>query len=314
MRDEYLDPALVVDESIKQKLLDAGMDQRLADHFAHLFIRDPLIVFDDDLEKVNLNESKHFDQIQTTNWQALRFKPPPFFPKDMGWRVEVRSMEVQITDFENAAFSIFVVLLVRTILHFNLNLYVPIGKVDENFETAHARDAVVSRKFFFRVRLTPGIVYSGLPNGSACTNGGTSQDPHRGKHDKLVADEYRPMSINEIINGGSSSLRDEPPGLIPLIHRYLDTCDYDSTTRSKLDQYLNFIKGRANGNIPTTAQWLRSFVQEHPEYNCDSVVGEGVVYDLVKLVNELSETNFDHGLRDKLLRKQHCAFGALQKL
>ena len=310
LRDEYLDPALIVDESIKQELLDAGMDQRLAAHFAHLFIRDPLLVFDEDMEKVNLNESRQFDQIQSTNWQTLRFKPPPFFPKDVGWRVEVRSMEVQITDFENAAFSIFVVLLVKTILHFNLNLYMPIAKIDENMETAHARDAVVSRRFYFRVRLTPGVVYSELPNGAACTNGRISQDPPSGEKDKLVTEEYRPMSINEIINGGSSSSRDEPPGLISLIQRYLDTCDYDSTTRSKLDEYLNFIKERANGNIMTTATWLRSFVQEHPEYDSDSSVGMGVVYDLVKLVKELSETSFHHGLKEKLLGKQNCSFGA----
>ena len=38
-------------------------------------------------------------------------------------------MEVQKTDFENAAFSVFVVLLTRAILSFNLNFYVPISKV-----------------------------------------------------------------------------------------------------------------------------------------------------------------------------------------
>ena len=38
-------------------------------------------------------------------------------------------MEVQLTDFENAAFAVFIVLLSRAILHFNLNLYVPISKV-----------------------------------------------------------------------------------------------------------------------------------------------------------------------------------------
>lgn len=309
LQDEYLNPALIVDESIKQRLLDAGMDEVLATHFAHLFIRDPLLVFDEDLEKVNLNESRQFEQIQTTNWQALRFKPPPFPPKDVGWRVEVRSIEVQVTDFENAAFNIFVVLLVRTILHLDLNLYIPIGKVDENFELAHCRDAVVSRKFFFRVRLTPETVYSEIPNGGTCTNGGASHDPHSRENDRLVADEYRPMSINEIINGGSSSSGEESPGLIPLVHRYLDTCDYDSTTRSKLDEYLHFIKERANGNIPTTAKWLRSFVQEHPEYESNSVVGERVVYDLVKLVQELSETSFDRGLRDKLVGKRACSFG-----
>lgn len=66
--------------------------------------------------------------LQSTNWQTLRFKPPP--PSaPIGWRVEFRSMEVQITDFENAAFSIFIVLLSRAILSFGLNFYIPISKV-----------------------------------------------------------------------------------------------------------------------------------------------------------------------------------------
>ena len=43
----------------------------------------------------------------------------------MGWRVELRTMEVQATDFENAAFTVFVVLLSRVILFFDLNLYLP---------------------------------------------------------------------------------------------------------------------------------------------------------------------------------------------
>jgi hypothetical protein len=38
-------------------------------------------------------------------------------------------MEVQMTDFENAAFAVFVVLLSRAILYFNLNFYIPISKV-----------------------------------------------------------------------------------------------------------------------------------------------------------------------------------------
>ncbi len=36
---------------------------------------------------------------------------------------------MQVTDFENAAFSIFIVLLSRAILSFGLNFYIPISKV-----------------------------------------------------------------------------------------------------------------------------------------------------------------------------------------
>jgi len=72
--------------------------------------------------------SKFRQNIQSTNWQTLRFKPPP--PNsEIGWRVEFRSMEVQMTDFENAAFAAFIVLLSRAILAFNLNFYIPISKV-----------------------------------------------------------------------------------------------------------------------------------------------------------------------------------------
>ena len=66
--------------------------------------------------------------IQSTNWQTVRFKPPPV-NSPIGWRVEFRSMEVQPTDFENAAFAVFIVLLSRAILHYSLNLYLPISKV-----------------------------------------------------------------------------------------------------------------------------------------------------------------------------------------
>lgn len=67
--------------------------------------------------------------LQSTNWQNVRWKPPPPTGPVEGWRVELRTMEVQITDFENAAFTVFSALLSRAILFFDLNLYIPISKV-----------------------------------------------------------------------------------------------------------------------------------------------------------------------------------------
>jgi glutamate--cysteine ligase catalytic subunit len=40
-------------------------------------------------------------------------------------------MEVQLTDFENAAFTVFVVLVTRVVLAFDLALYIPLSKVNE---------------------------------------------------------------------------------------------------------------------------------------------------------------------------------------
>ena len=127
---------------------------------------------------------RRVQNIQSTNWQTMRFKPPP--PNSpIGWRVEFRSMEVQLTDFENAAFTVFIGLLTRAILSFNLNLYLPISKVrlrgaharvrtglcahtvwqraeaamrvqvDENLKTAHKRDAARTELFYFRDNIFP---------------------------------------------------------------------------------------------------------------------------------------------------------------
>lgn len=76
----------------------------------------------------------------------------------MGWRVEFRSMELQITDFENAAFTVFVVLISRVLLTLELNLYVPLSKLEENMKTAHKMDAVTAQKFWFRKNLLPNAV------------------------------------------------------------------------------------------------------------------------------------------------------------
>ena len=40
-----------------------------------------------------------------------------------------------MTDFENSAFVVFVVLLTRAILSYNLNMYLPISKVSVRFRT-----------------------------------------------------------------------------------------------------------------------------------------------------------------------------------
>ncbi len=125
----------------------------LSKHIAHLFIRDPLVIFSELIEQDDSVSMDHFEvsrqyvshccastyvfiifslkNIQSTNWQTVRFKPPPA-DSPIGWRVEFRSMEVQITDFENAAFAVFIVLLSRAIMEYQLNLYMPISKVRNN--------------------------------------------------------------------------------------------------------------------------------------------------------------------------------------
>ena len=111
----FNDIELVIDPEAEKFLNDAGMDPILSRHFAHLWIRDPMTLWKDGVELDDEKQSDHFENLQSTNWQTLRFKPPP--PNSpIGWRVEFRPMEIQFTEFENAAYSIFIVLVTRVLL------------------------------------------------------------------------------------------------------------------------------------------------------------------------------------------------------
>ncbi|OCT47948.1 Glutamate--cysteine ligase [Cladophialophora carrionii] len=303
LRQEYMDPDLIVNEELKQKLLDGGMDDLLATHFAHLFIRDPIVIFSEDLKELDPEGSNHFENIQSTNWQHMRFKPPP--PgADIGWRVEFRSMEIQITDFENAAFAVFIVLVTRAILSFDLNFYIPIPRTTENMETAHVRDAVMKEKFWFRKdpfpkKRTPkhspvqspvlnGVSEPSSSTGPPSTLQNGAQELNGSVDSPLgpVEEEYSRLSIDEIINGAQDGF----PGLIPLVESYLDSVNIDIDTRCRLAVYLDLIRKRANGTLWTGSKWIRNFVLTHPEYKGDSAVSDKIVYDLFEEVREIERT------------------------
>ncbi|KAI9843493.1 MAG: Zn finger-containing GTPase- Activating Protein for ARF [Thelocarpon superellum] len=286
LRKEYLDPDLIVDEELKRRLMDGGMDDLLATHFAHLFIRDPIVIFSEDLKTLDLDKTDHFENLQSTNWQHMRFKPPPH-DKDTGWRVEFRPMEIQMTDFENAAFSVLMVLVTRAILSFDLNFYLPIARTTENMETAHARNAVLGQKFYFRKHPFPPRHprhHSNDPSGTSSPHQSISRPP---TPIGPVEDEYELMSIDEIINGQQKERGF--PGLIPLVQSYLNSVNVDVETLCELERYLDLIRKRASGALWTGATWIRHFVSQHPEYKHDSVVTEGMCYDLVKAVEHITK-------------------------
>ena len=88
----YNDIPVLYDPEVYKKLIDGGVDDLMAQHVAHLFIRDSVSMFSNKVrEDGNYDEDDmdHFENIQSTNWQTMRFKPPP--PGDkIGWRVEFR--------------------------------------------------------------------------------------------------------------------------------------------------------------------------------------------------------------------------------
>ncbi|CAF1231429.1 unnamed protein product [Rotaria sordida] len=240
-----------IDEYIITNLIDQGMPETLSRHYGHLFIHDPLVVLEESLHTVDDTTSYHFENINSHVWNSLRLKPPPLNDTLTGWRVEFRPMDIQISDFENAALVVFVALLTRVIITYDLDLTIPISQVDENMDIAHYRDSVRREKFYFRYGTY------------------TSQ-----------------IFMNEIINGNKDF-----PGLVSLVRKYVhEREDMDENTRHTIEQYLLLISKRADGTLLTNASWIREFVLSHSSYKQDSVISEEIQYDLIwKMVQITNE-------------------------
>lgn len=151
-----------IDDEVLQMLVQGGMDCNLAMHVAHLFTRDPLVIFDDAISLDDTKSLDHFENIQSTNWRTMRWKPPCLAmglaegtgehgmhklasPDELqalgpGWRVEFRPLELQLTDFENAAYSLLSVLISRSILRMGYNFYLPMSLVEENMRRAQVKN------------------------------------------------------------------------------------------------------------------------------------------------------------------------------
>ena len=95
---ELNDLQLTVNERAYDALIRSGVDPLLARHFALLFVHDPLVIFKDRALKEGQTEddivregeqdwavddgtvyetTEDFENIQSTNWNGARFKPPP---------------------------------------------------------------------------------------------------------------------------------------------------------------------------------------------------------------------------------------------
>ncbi len=220
-----------------------------------------MMLLHDDLFSTDTNNTAVFDLFNCSNWRLLRFKPPPIKSEEsnqIGWRVEFRPTELQITDFQNAAFASFIILLTKAIVKLNLNFLIDITKLDENMNKAQNRNACLNERFHFRVNV-------------------------ENNFDKA---EIKELTVNEIINGDGKHFR----GLVPLIKQYLQTIDNElnEETRIKLNEYLSLFEQRANGKLMTPATWIRNFIRNHPKYEHDSKVNEEIAYDLLWNIYQIS--------------------------
>lgn len=155
VKDEHNDGIQIKYDPEHKKLLQEScdVDDRLAEHISRLFTRDPVPSYEGEFIESQINDEdlvSHFENLQSTNWNSLRFKPPPSQTSKIGWRVEFRTMDIQLTDFENTCLIVMLGLITNVINHFNVDFILPISYADANMQRAHYRDAVLNQKFWFK--------------------------------------------------------------------------------------------------------------------------------------------------------------------
>lgn len=273
----------------QQELRSIGLDHNFAAHLSYFLRRDPLLLERDHLGAHGSDDTYHFRSSYRCSWPHVRLKFPE--GEASGWKVEFRPMEVQLTDFENAAFIVFLVLLRHAMAHYMVQLYIPMHCVVENMQTAVKRNAVTTEEYWFRAS---GPLrwddQDGRPRNEArCQDSGVKETGRKGAAQRL--------SLEEIFCGSSHdrfqydmARPDDFPGLVPLIKRYLKDIAVSNDEWGMFLRYLDFIEGRASGKLWTNARWMRHTIQSHSSYQHDGLVTQDACYDLCCKIRDLSST------------------------
>jgi glutamate--cysteine ligase catalytic subunit len=229
-----------------------GIPDGIARHFASILAKDPIGIYEDQLEQT-LTGTGHFDVFQSTVWQSVRFKLPPSVDASAGiddermskgWRVEFRTMDMQSTVKDNARLVVFLTLLVRSIVLLSASDYVErvvswlpqISWVDANYAVAHRTDAIVAEQFHV-------------------------------KDGKL-------MPLREIFRAH----------LFPLLRDILPTLTTKAAQLVAMEA-IDFVDRRLQGTEPTWAKRQRDFYLQHPAYAGDGRISTTMLADYLRFYN-----------------------------
>ncbi|ELA46697.1 hypothetical protein VCUG_01847 [Vavraia culicis subsp. floridensis] len=284
---KYCDLFVPLHEQSLKMLRDCGVEEQLSTHIASLFIRDPMLAY----EQKEGGEFDDFENIQSSNWRSVRFK----IPLDDGWRVELRTMEIQPSVFENSAIVGFVMLLVQYILKKRVNFYVPMSRVNENFRRAnlftHTADDYKDEQYEHMEHLfkyasdtlshTHAVSFNDFIKIFENYSLRIPKDNTTFFYRTNIYDDSDAVmqegTLNDIFNG-TATYR----GIIDLLIE-----EYPS-----YKAMLTFIKMKADNSLVSVADYFRYFIINHKEYRNDGTISRKVCNDLIRRVNEIRK--MDH--------------------
>jgi glutamate--cysteine ligase catalytic subunit len=79
----------------------------------------------------------------------------------------------------------------------------------------------------------------------------------------------------------------------------MDLKKWSNEQKAATNVYLEFLRKRSRGLIPTGAKFIRDFVLQHPAYKKDSIVTQEIAYDLISMIEKL-ESSGKEGNNEKL--------------
>ena len=264
-----------INKDYYNKLIENGISPKLSEHFCNLLVRDPLVIFSEKINIDDKNDMSHFENINSTNWNALRFKLPRSSDGDTCFKIEIRTLDLQISPYENTSMICMILLTYALILCSNeINFIIPISKVDENFKRAYKKDAINKEKFWWRIDCFKDEKLLEIN----CTN--CVRFRKEFKRDENLTYEkdqnnIKELTINEIFNGCEKY---NYPGLIVYYKKIMNFM----FKTNNMNNYIDFIEKRAKGEIWTDAKYIRNFVLNHEKYKKDSIVTDEINYDLIK--------------------------------
>ena len=258
-------PKFPINKEYYNKFIKEGISENLATHFCNLCVRDPLVIFEEKINIKDKNDMTHFETINSTNWNSLRFKLPRPADNDYSYKIEIRTSDLQLTPFENTSIILLIIYLYKIIISNKCNFIIPITKIDENYQNGYQQDAINTQKFWWRIN---------------CFD--TSINNINDESFNYIEDEknnIKLLTINEIFNGAKEY---NYPGLLNFIRDEIKIDDkIDNNKKQYYFKFADYLEKKTKGEIWTDAKYIRKFVDNHPKYNKDSIVTEEINFDLI---------------------------------
>lgn len=190
---------------------------------------------------------------------------------------------MQLTDFENSCNIILAGMIVNIINHFNLDFIIPISLNDENMDRAHVRNSVLTKKFWFNKNFVQSEAYwdCNLQNSDYKVSrvGGERIEP-----------EYQEYTLQEILCGTVDENGHNFVGIMPVIKKFMQIKEYSEEQTKQINHYLDFLVARSKGEVPTSAAFIRQWIDQCPTYNHDSILSNETMNDLVKQLIKINKS------------------------